>query len=610
MPYVVNPYTFVPCGAAPVRTSLQDCYAGKPLFTGRLDYTLTTDTPLLVPDAAKVVQDAQTEHKQYPFFRLPDGTPAIPGSTMRGAVRSVYEALTHSCMSVLRDSTEKPFSQRLPSTNGFKEHGLLGYDPAAGRWTLYAAQTADFLKLTKDNYSHILQDGRVHWDGQELKNGQPARLHRNAPCGWLQFNRPVIPPKEKTPYYVRLLTKRRDNAVVYRWQDDTPYNALRSVLGESVKNDSKNNLLTAHADLLAALEKVKSGDPAQGGLVPVWYLLADDNGTPRCYLSGASIGRVMQGRSWADVMHRHAPCGDINALCPACALFGTVRGAGTSGRVRFTDAATASYKSLGYKTLPVLSSPRPSAYEFYLEKPAVRGVKFWNYDFYALNGTPRGDPPFLAYRPQPRGRKFYWHSAPKTETQRTKQNATLEALQGRFTGSVYFDRITRDQLEELAFALTLGDNSPAGTRLHKLGHGKPVGYGSCKLTLTGGELRTLTLQNGVPCYHTRPLAPDTLTAAHGRIDPADISVRSLLKIADKQSTHGLTVAYPADPTIFGWFAKNRRKNENLVTLPRPLDKTLTLPCGNPLTAPPPRRGAHQGGGRPHGEEHPHRAEGR
>lgn len=122
MPYVVNPYTFVPCGAAPVRTSLQDCYAGKPLFTGRLDYTLTTDTPLLVPDAAKVVQDAQTEHKQYPFFRLPDGTPAIPGSTLRGAVRSVYEALTHSCMSVLRDSTEKTvqpasaLNQRLQGT--------------------------------------------------------------------------------------------------------------------------------------------------------------------------------------------------------------------------------------------------------------------------------------------------------------------------------------------------------------------------------------------------------------------------------------------------------------------------------------------------------------
>ena len=47
-------------------------------------------------------------------------------------------------------------------------------------------------------------------------------------------------------------------------------------------------------------------------------------------------------------------------------------------------------------------------------------------------------------------------------------------MKGVFKGSVYFDRITREQLEELAFVLTLGENKPASTRLHKLGHGKPV----------------------------------------------------------------------------------------------------------------------------------------
>ena len=59
-------------------------------------------------------------------------------------------------------------------------------------------------------------------------------------------------------------------------------------------------------------------------------------------------------------------------------------------------------------------------------------------------------------------------------------------MKGTFKGSVYFDRITRAQLEELAFVLTLGENTPASPRLHKIGHGKPVGYGSCKITLTGG----------------------------------------------------------------------------------------------------------------------------
>ena len=132
MANVVNPYSFVPLGTAPARTSLDACYTG-PLLTGRLDYTLTTDTPLLIPDSAKVVKDEKIDHKRYPFFRLPDGTPAIPGSEMRGAMRGVYEAVTNSCLSVLLDSTEEPFSQRLPSTNGFKDHGLLGIDPETGK---------------------------------------------------------------------------------------------------------------------------------------------------------------------------------------------------------------------------------------------------------------------------------------------------------------------------------------------------------------------------------------------------------------------------------------------------------------------------------------------
>lgn len=98
MANVVNPYSFVPLGTAPVRTSLDACYTG-PLLTGRLDYTLTTDTPLLIPDTAKTVQDEQVEdHKRYPFFRLPDGTPTIPGSELRGAMRGVYEAVTNSCL--------------------------------------------------------------------------------------------------------------------------------------------------------------------------------------------------------------------------------------------------------------------------------------------------------------------------------------------------------------------------------------------------------------------------------------------------------------------------------------------------------------------------------
>lgn len=613
MANVVNPYSFVPLGTAPVRTSLDACYTG-PLLTGRLDYTLTTDTPLLIPDTAKTVQDEQVEdHKRYPFFRLPDGTPTIPGSELRGAMRGVYEAVTNSCLSVLLDSTEEPFSQRLPSTNGFKDHGLLGIDPETGEWVLYAADVVDYLKLSEGRDGSLMRNGWLNWYGHEYHSGQHTRLRPDGPSGWLQFNRPITLYKKN--YHVRLLAPKAGRPVIFRWQDDTPYRALSNILKKSADNDPRS---AAHGDLLAALKRVHDNDPKQGGLVPVWYLLADDNGTPRCYLSGASIGRVMQGRSWTEIMGNYAPCADTDAMCPGCALFGTVKGKGTSGRVRFTDAEAAQYESLGNKTLPILSGPKPSAYEFYLEKPKSTyetSIGFWNYDFcsleetkYSPDGTKQTIKKFRVYTPQPRGRKFYWHSAPRTENERSKQNATLEAMKGMFKGSVYFDRITRAQLEELAFVLTLGENTPASPRLHKIGHGKPVGYGSCKITLTGGELRTLAQQDGTLCYTTEPLPLDSLLAAHGRIDTDSISVKSLLKIADKRSTQGKTVEYPkeprkgkkqGEPKIFNWFANNRSKGANLVTLPHPLDDNIEIksePSQNRAPAPqregfaaPPRR---------------------
>lgn len=586
MANVVNPYSFVPLGTAPARTSLDACYTG-PLLTGRLDYTLTTDTPLLIPDSAKVVKDEKIDHKRYPFFRLPDGTPAIPGSEMRGAMRGVYEAVTNSCLSVLLDSTEEPFSQRLPSTNGFKDHGLLGIDPETGEWVLYAADVVDYLKLSEGRDGSLMRNGWLNWYGREYHNGQHTRLRPDRPSGWLQFNRPITLRNKN--YHVRLLAPKPGRPVIFRWQDDTPYRALSNILKKSADNDPRS---AAHGDLLAALEKVHNGDPAQGGLVPVWYLLADDNGTPRCYLSGASIGRVMQGRSWAEIMGNYAPCADTDALCPGCALFGTVKGKGTSGRVRFTDAEAAQYESLGNKTLPILSGPKPSAYEFYLEKPKSTyetSIGFWNYDFCSLeetkyfpDGTKRTIKKFRVYTPQPRGRKFYWHSAPRTENERSNQNATLEAMKGTFKGSVYFDRITRAQLEELAFVLTLGENTPASPRLHKIGHGKPVGYGSCKITLTGGELRTLAQQDGTLCYTTEPLPLDSLLAAHGRIDTDSTSVKSLLKIADKRSTQSKTVEYPSakdkngNDKIFNWFSQNRKHAKSLVTLPHPLDDDIEI----------------------------------
>lgn len=113
-------------------------------------------------------------------------------------MRGVYEAVTNSCLSVLLDSTEEPFSQRLPSTNGFKDHGLLGIDPETGEWVLYAADVVDYLKLSEGRDGSLMRNGWLNWYGHEYHSGQHTRLRPDGPSGWLQFNRPITLYKKTT----------------------------------------------------------------------------------------------------------------------------------------------------------------------------------------------------------------------------------------------------------------------------------------------------------------------------------------------------------------------------------------------------------------------------
>ncbi|MCL6548019.1 MAG: hypothetical protein K6T30_03820 [Alicyclobacillus sp.] len=100
-------------------------------FSGHLDCVLTTKTPWFIPDPRKRRRDEQREHDTLGYFTLDDvkewkpdepqadeTRPAIPAASLRGMVRSVFEAATLSCFSV------------------FDEGGLdfrIGFDPATER---------------------------------------------------------------------------------------------------------------------------------------------------------------------------------------------------------------------------------------------------------------------------------------------------------------------------------------------------------------------------------------------------------------------------------------------------------------------------------------------
>ena len=96
----VNPYNFVRLSSGPVARASTD--EGGRLW-GRISCTLRTRTPLGMPDAgSKQEGSKQAGSKQagspefWPFFRANYGERgeqlAIPGSEIRGVIRSAFEA--------------------------------------------------------------------------------------------------------------------------------------------------------------------------------------------------------------------------------------------------------------------------------------------------------------------------------------------------------------------------------------------------------------------------------------------------------------------------------------------------------------------------------------
>lgn len=110
-----NPYNFVP--AVPrdhVDGAINDLGDKPPaghdrfhaeLLSGKLRVQMTVKTPLLLPDTARV--EVQNEHKTFPVRVGADGKPEINPTAIKGMLRSAYEAVTNSRLSVFKEYDER-----------------------------------------------------------------------------------------------------------------------------------------------------------------------------------------------------------------------------------------------------------------------------------------------------------------------------------------------------------------------------------------------------------------------------------------------------------------------------------------------------------------------
>lgn len=541
----VNPYNFVQTNVSRIaRNKLETTKEGT-LHTGVLNCKLITRTPLAVPDTDFVTDSKK--HKTFDFFNYGDGMPVIPGSTLRGVIRNVYEAASDSCFSTAREGA-------IITTRSSKEFkpGVLKWNKETKKWDLYTATR--YIFVVKDNnpdenrkeYATFTQDADQYKivSTDELKKYNYGDIVRFKASGGeyrkrghlvgkyaLDFSTDLNDRKLPLVGYLYIGEKfhgKHFESIFYTGQKAEVVASFsskdKSMLGleetRQIYNDEKiNRMLTDEHKFYSGFMKAR-----RKGIIPLWYR-EEDNGV---YLSLACLGRIAYQNTMGDVLKEKKPCVKREAVCKACALFGMASNEESIGsRVRFTDATvTTASKDECYmkksQTLKELAGPKISYLPFYVNG---RGDK-WSYDEASSSI---------------RGRKFYWHTTNSnayTTDEKTERNLTMQLVKPEveFKFQVYFNNITDTQLAELEWALTFGENKADGSLCHKVGHGKPIGLGSAKIVIESCVERNVG--EGYKLNESKPAEVIPADAFSGK------AVEELLIIADMKTTEKKDVRYP------------------------------------------------------------------
>jgi CRISPR-associated protein (TIGR03986 family) len=120
-----NPYNFIPAPPRKVEDpNLGDHHpVGHGIYhpdrySGRIEATLKTVTPLLIQDAAKAVE-IKTDHKLFDVRIGSDGKPYLPPTSIKGMLRSAYEAVTNSRLAIF-EAHEDRLAYRMPANVGLQ----------------------------------------------------------------------------------------------------------------------------------------------------------------------------------------------------------------------------------------------------------------------------------------------------------------------------------------------------------------------------------------------------------------------------------------------------------------------------------------------------------
>lgn len=632
--YYINPYNFI--SLPEKRSNSKDYYDGKKI-TGYIKCRLKTVTPLFIPDTREKsivkekIGNSDKEHLKYKFFNYDDEKienpkPIIPGSELRGMIRSDFEVFTNSCMSTLSDDIN--FISR---TSSPKLPGILKKEN--GKWKLYKAKQ---YSINTRNHGKFFINKH-----NELEIG--SKKYKT--CDKINFTY-KIQPIEKfgikigERYIVNEIIDEKNNGDNYKG------NIASGILfiGEENFNKKYDSIFAYKSDyedvdseiLENEIRKLKDifdlyNDKAFNQKVrgtskiwyegynfnceelPIWYKLDDNGGV---YLSLACIGKEAYHKRISDLVGDFMPCiGDNSGICKACYLFGyTSEDNSSSSKIRISDAKYIGNENPYGKTLILreLSTPHYSNPIFYglltPFEPILGDIDF-NYDGYIIKGKYDKN----NFNIKARGRKAYWHhwnESLATTKIKTDRNSSITPVkeEAEFEFKIYFENIFQEALDELIAILNLKysdfeDKEKCHKLCHKLGKAKPLGLGSCEINVDEVKIRDVKLINDKIEYNMKSYEEYLNLDSNQKLndvisldsfDMSSISMKEALRIYDfnyiKNYYPNAKVTYPegVDTTVdnidrkqnsMNWFMFNKslKVNDRFVrmVLPRIIDGAPT-----------------------------------
>ena len=534
----VAPYNFIPLPDHPIvypdneKSPLwldQGIYHSN-RYTGWIDVELETKSPIyvrgpLTPDEYEKMEqqendpDDKTPHlkklrNKPDFFHTGDpSSPIIPGSSLRGMLRTMCEILGHGKLTpvsdvslIFRSIVDEAYRNLLvdeDQKNHFtpKVKGGYMHQDKDGRWYIQPAQEIDGV-----TYARIAHAKIPNYDpqGRQIPDLEPWPNSKNAykiyvqlgpykyqqVRGFLNIKYTKVQEAAKSNISGKMrravlaisgpMDKKGSEAVIFPPHKD----ASRIYIP-----DGSNNTL----DLITAYRNQISTEQAgilgrQGVLQenhPVFYR-ADDAGK-LLFFGHTQMFRIPYHHSPQKLLH--PVHWDERKIDLAEAMFGKARGqqGGQAGRIFVGDARLLSGQNDPWLpeepvVIPkILSSPKPTTFQHYLvqSNPDVSKGK----ELATYNSSPR--------QTTLRGHKLYWHKGnvcrkifaenprvidEQKDTQRTRMQPVRSGL--RFSFRIHFENLLDVELGLLWWGVDLPTD---GSYCHKIGMGKSLGLGAIKL---------------------------------------------------------------------------------------------------------------------------------